>query len=335
MSESTFNQLPYTVRKNTGFGGWQTLLGVVFAVIYASQDFINRPGPLNEKAPTLILPAMILAVSAFLFVVLRNPTQLTIDQSGVGYVSRRLRYLIAWADITGVTTLNKASRIEVKGAAAGEGVLLPGTLGGDSKRLSALLQEGLARWGAGGAVSVTSHSEVSGDVGNVAAIKLMRQMLLGFTALGGAIIVGLGVFAVSHALRDQYLHDHGVRADAEVVRIYNSSCDRHGCAKRVYYAYRSTDGRTFHGDQYLTTDRHLDDPDYNYVKSHPTIPVAFDPAKPSVSELNIQDSVFTDKNYIDGALWRWGIVSIIIAGIFSLICVPLALGLRGASRATA
>ena len=79
--------------------------------------------------------------------------------------------------------------------------------------------------------------------------------------------------------------------DSASPRGRNHGDHRHLAA--VQYSYPANGGKTLVGHAYLTRDDALDDPDYVYAKSHPTIPIVVDPADWKTSDVNLNDRVFT------------------------------------------
>lgn len=325
-------ELPLRVRKNIGFSAWGLAFASPFVFLYSLGDILGPSGPLSARLWGFATPLALLGVLIVVYLVRRNPCELTIDLSGVTYVSRRAPLFIAWSDVDRVTTLDKTVRVELKGRPEDEGVQIPGALLKTPAKLAEALRAGLERWG--GSSSSRVRSELPAGAGRALTVRTLRRTLVGLCATAGAAgILMISVIAIP-AVKDSQLKAHGVRAQAMVERIYTGDCGRSGCSRKLQYAYHAPDGRTLHGVGDLGAERDSDDPDYVYAKTHPTVPIVLDPANPALSDLNIGDNVFTT-DHVGRALIVLGLLGVTMAGIFALIGIPLFRALRKAEREVA
>jgi hypothetical protein len=324
--------LPLRVRKNLGVRPWQPIL-ICPAVLPFIGEIAGPGGPLSAHPMTLIAPLLIGIALVALYVFGRNPSELTIDQTGVTYVSRRSRLFVAWADVDRITTLEANVRVELKGRPEKEGVMIPGAFLKRAATLSGALRAGLARWG--GPTSGRTHSQLPPGAGrDLAAQGSQRFRKIFMTiypiAVGVVVIVVAATLGLP-ALNDSRLKAHGVRAQATVVRIYSGACGRSVCRRRLEYAYKAPDGRTLYGFSDIG-DEGDNDADYVYARTHSTVPIAIDSANPSISDLNIGDSVF--RNDTSGfMLIITGLVCLSIVASSSLIAFFLLRSLRKAEQA--
>jgi hypothetical protein len=323
--------LPLDIKKNLGLQPWTMILGIAFAGFYnlfplligglSLDAFLNGAGLWTFLGLT--------AMTVTLFVVLRNPSQLTIDQTGVTLKSKRTDIFVTWSDVAHVTSVNNAVRIELKGRPEEDGVLIPEGFGLPPARLTPVLRDAVERWG--GTPAGESTSTAPPGLAKTSLRDSMRRTFMVLGAIYGLLIVGVVVWQVADYGKTSRLKAHGVRANAAVVRIYTDQCGRHGCNLNVEYAYSTNSGQTFHGYGYLTSDDNLDDEDYKFAKTHSTVPIVFDVSAPKLSALNFRDRVFTQ----DSISWRLQFIAL-IAGLFAaagaVVAVPLLLAYRKALK---
>jgi hypothetical protein len=89
--------LPLDIKKNLGLQPWTMILGIAFAGLYnllplfigglSLDAFLNGAGVWTFLGLT--------AMTITLFVVLRNPSQLTIDQTGITFKTKRSNVFVA------------------------------------------------------------------------------------------------------------------------------------------------------------------------------------------------------------------------------------------------
>jgi hypothetical protein len=316
----------YLREKNTGFGIGHLVTSL--AILSVSPGW---PLPSSQLSWAAILQGssfwVMLSLSALfvvLYFLLRNPSHLTIDESGVSLRSRWLSYALAWSDIKHVTPINGSVRIVPTGLPDDEGVMISKRFRLKEAQLIAILREGMARWGgepSGAAVFLP-------ESGRTAITRFaMRQLmwLMGIIALG--LFTYIVIWQMGDHAKTLQLQKHGVQADAAIVRIYKADCSQHGCSINVEYAYSTTDGNNLHGHAYLTGDDNLGDPDYLYAKSHRTIPIVFDATHPEVSALNFKNRVFRS----DTLVGRLGIIAFMLVLILisvGIVLVPVLIALR-------
>ena len=225
-------------------------------------------------------------------------------------------------------------RVELKGRPEKEGVMIPGAFLKRAATLSGALRAGLARWGS--PASGRTHGQLPPGAGrDLAAQGIQRFRKIFMTIYPIAVGVGVIVLAATlglPALNGSRLKAHGVRAQATVVRIYSGACGRSVCRRRLEYAYKTSDGRTLYGFSNIGDEGDTNDADYVYARTHSTVPIAIDAANPSISDLNIGDSVF--RNDTSGfMLIITGLLCLSIVASSSLIAFFLLRTLRKAEQA--
>lgn len=88
---------------------------------------------------------------------------------------------------------------------------------------------------------------------------------------------------------------NGLRANADVVRIYTGSCGKRSCSINVEYAFTPSDetgvaSKPIHG--YADLGDHPDDPRVIYARTNKQVPIAYEVDHPEVSALNFNNDVF-------------------------------------------
>ncbi|HEY1926070.1 MAG TPA: hypothetical protein VGG92_01270 [Caulobacteraceae bacterium] len=326
-------ELPLWVRKNLGVKPWQPIMICPAALPFIG-EIAGPTGPLSAHPMTLIAPLLIGISMVALYVFGRNPSELTIDQTGVTYVSRRSRLFVAWADVDRITTLEVNVRVELKGRPEKEGVMIPGAFLKRAATLSGALRAGFARWG--GQASGQTHSQLPPgarrDLAAQGSRRFRKIFMTTYPITVGVVVIVVAASLGLPALNDSRIKAHGVRAQATVVRIYSGACGRSVCRRRLEYAYKASDGRTLYGFSDIGSEGDTN-ADYVYARTHSTLPIAIDAANPSISDLNIGDSAF--RNETSGfMLIITGLLCLAIVASSSLIAFFLLRTLRKAERVT-
>jgi len=330
--------LPIHVKKNIGLSLWPLIVGA--AIVALSQLAPIVGGHLSFDAmlqgSAIYIVIGISAFCVFLYFFLRNPSQLTIDHAGVTLLSGKTRSIVAWPDIARVTPTNGQVRIEIKGRPEEEGVLISDGFGLKANQLTTVIRDGVARWGAApsGDAFASPRSVSPEGGGKAAALAGMRRatLLMGFMAL--AMIIGMTIWQIADYAKSVQLEKHGVRTNAEVVRIYTADCSRDSCSLNVEYTYTTPSVKTLHGFGYLAREENSHDPDYLYAKSHRTIPIVFDANHPETSALNFNDRVFRPVSLVSRLEFIVMILGLLLAG-FGAVLVPLLIALRWQIRKAA
>ncbi|MBD8873473.1 hypothetical protein [Rhodanobacter sp. DHB23] len=118
---------------------------------------------------------------------------------------------------------------------------------------------------------------------------------LAATSIGLAVAVlffGIAISSHNEARAEASIQRNGVRATADVVRIYNGGCGRAGCNIYVEYAFTPpTETQSVHGHAWLGStggsDSHI-----AYARTNRQVPIAYEIGHPEVSALNFNDDVF-------------------------------------------
>jgi hypothetical protein len=322
-------ELPLRVRKNVGIKIWHLLFAMLFLVPYSLGDIIGPSGPIWTHLSTLAVPLAVLALFVVLIIFGRNVSELVIDDAGVTYVTRRTRLFMAWGDIERVTTLDRSVRVELKGRPEDEGVQIRAALLKKPTRLAEALRAGLARWG--GSTARQGRSQLPAGAGKAQTAQTLRVFLITYATCMAIGMLVVATFLIGNALKGSDLRAHGVRMQGKVERIYIGTCARSGCRRKVEYAYTAPDGRVLHGIADLGNESNVDGPNYVYVRSHATVPIAVDPAHPSISDLNVNDSAF-GSDTLGITLILVGVLCLGMIGTGSLIGIPLYRKLREAQQ---
>lgn len=285
--------LPVHVKKNLGVDGRMSL--TMFAVVLLMTGgplLASRPSSIQMLASStnawVLLLMLVLVSAATVFG--RATGQLDIDSGGVRVAFRRDRYLYAWRDIADVVPVSGGVRVELRGRTEAQNSLnvISKRFGIAPERLAAVLREGVSRWGESG---VAEPSKAPGDSPADPSAKAIRLICLVVAGGMALIFAGIVVWQVSEYFKTVRLQKVGERAQAAVVRIYQDGCSRSGCSINVQYRFQFG-GKPYDGFAYLTSDSNLDDPDYQYAEREHVVPIAFDPADPTRSDLNFSDWVF-------------------------------------------
>ncbi len=309
--QKTIGMSPLNLVLLVGVTGFTTLLPTVLgrqtlsAVLYSASLYI-------------FLGVSIVMIAVFFIV--RIPIYLKIDQTGVDLTIRKRRYFVVWSDIAHVTPINSTVRIELKGRPDDEAVTIPDGLGLKADKLTALLRDGVARWSASPRASGAGTVTPPGAGKAEARAGLLRAMVL-MGGIFGALLLGFFVWQVADYAKDIQLRTHGVRTQGAVVRIYTADCGKRSCSENVEYVYQLPGGKSFHGFGYLTGSDNLDNPNFQYAKSHTTVPIVVDSLKPEISDLNFDDRIYRR----DPLKWRLELagfvipVILVIPGIFIFV----------------
>lgn len=123
-----------------------------------------------------------------------------------------------------------------------------------------------------------------------------RKSVFAFAALLIGLVTAVLFFCAAIFLSHEdriaaKIQRNGLRATADVVRIYSGGCGRHSCSIDVEYAFTPpTEAQAAHG--YARLGSRNTDPDVVYARTHPKIPIAYEVGHPEVSALNFNDAVF-------------------------------------------
>lgn len=146
-------------------------------------------------------------------------------------------------------------------------------------------------------------------------------------------------FAISwhnEAHTETRIQRNGLRAMADVVRIYSGECGRGGsCSIYVEYTFMpSTETKSMHG--YARLGWRNNDPSVAYARTNKQVPIAYEVSHPEVSALNFNDDVFRLDH---GERDRSGMAFLgkFFLGIFvlALAVVGLSLWLRPSKKSSA
>ncbi len=328
-------RLPLHIKKNIGVRPWAILPGIVIVLVLQLAPMIASKATLEDMlhGSTIYIVLGVLVFAALITYFVRIPSQLDIDQSGIQLISKKTHYILAWPDIAHATPIPGAVRVEIKGRPDEEGVLISERFGVKSADLTALIREGMERWGASpsSGVALSPRTTLPPGGGKAASVAGLRRMLFFIGAGALAMILGVVVWQGADYFKTTQLRAHGVRTEGTVVRIYTSGCGKRSCSLDVEYAYSTPDGRRLRGFGYLTSDDDLQDPDYLYAKSHRTIPIVFDATHPETVETNFRDWVFR-RDALGMMFTIIGIFAGVVAVIFSIIAGSIVLAIRKASK---
>ena len=157
-----------------------------------------------------------------------------------------------------------------------------------------------------------------------------RKSAFAFTAtfFGLVLAVLFFGFAISwhnEARTEARIQQNGLRAMANVVRVYNGGCGRGSCSIYVEYAFTPpTETESVHG--YAWIGSRNTDPHVAYARANKKIPIAYEVGHPEVSALNFNDDVFRLDH---GEHDRSGVALLgkLFLGIFALVLAVMGLSL--------
>lgn len=113
-----------------------------------------------------------------------------------------------------------------------------------------------------------------------------------FGLVFAALFLSFAISGHNEARTETRIQGHGLRATADVVRIYNGACGRGGsCSIYVEYAFTpSTETKSIRG--YARIGSKGGDPHVTYARTNKQVPIAYEVGHPEVSALNFDDDVF-------------------------------------------
>lgn len=127
-----------------------------------------------------------------------------------------------------------------------------------------------------------------------------RKSPLAFYALFFGLIFAVLFFGFTSLVSNKNrieanIQRNGLRANADVVRIYTASCGKRSCSIDVEYAFTPSGetaaaSKPIHG--YADLGDHPDDPRVIYARTNKQVPIAYEVGHPEVSALNFDDDVF-------------------------------------------
>ena len=150
-----------------------------------------------------------------------------------------------------------------------------------------------------------------------------------FGLVFAVLFFSVAISGHNEARTETRIQRNGLRAMADVVRIYNGSCGRRSCNTYVEYAFTpSTEtnvvSKSVHG--YADLGNRSNDPHIAYARTNKQVPIAYEVGHPEVSALNFDDDVFR----LDHAEHSNGVVTLlgkILLGVFVLVLAVVALSL--------
>ncbi|MBD8871834.1 hypothetical protein [Rhodanobacter sp. DHB23] len=127
-----------------------------------------------------------------------------------------------------------------------------------------------------------------------------RKSSLAFAATFFVLVFAVLFFGLAISMHNEdrieaRIQGNGLRATADVVRIYNGGCGKRSCSIYVEYAFAPAAGadgtsKPIHG--YARIGGRSNDPDVVYARTNKQVPIAYEVGHPTVSALNFNDDVF-------------------------------------------
>jgi hypothetical protein len=283
-----------------------------------------------------------------LFFMFRNPATLDISKDGISVSSNKKNYFYDWSDISQVSRVKNATQLELKGrsAAANQYNLISDRFGIKPDDLVAILREEIASRGSTSSPDnnlidqarrgATGRSKSPADDAKAVASAPYKKFLIFLSIVFAGIFGWATLSQIADYNKTIILQHHGLRTRATILRYYEDSCGKRNCIINVEYQFQSSpdsnfSGRQFRGHAFLTTSDNTNSEDYIYAKSNNIVPIAYDPADPSRSELNFRNSVF-NRDPLHVLLTMTELVGGITAVIFSFMAGLMVLSMRQAER---
>lgn len=146
-----------------------------------------------------------------------------------------------------------------------------------------------------------------------------------FGIVFAVIFFAVAISGRNDARTEAKIRRNGLRAMADVVRVYTGGCGRAGCNIFVEYAF-TPPAETKSVPGYAWIGAHDDDPHVAYARTHKQVPIAYEVGHPEVSALNFDDDVFRlDPG--ERSRHATGVLGMLLLGIFMTVLVVMALSL--------
>jgi hypothetical protein len=253
----------------------------------------------------------------------RRAGELDVDATGVTVQSGAKHFFYDWADVEKIDKTKGGVRLTLHGRSSDQNAynVISARFVGNTSDLHSLLLDGLARFGPGR--SGGGESRAPGD--NLQAAK-RSSLATTFGVIGaifGGVFLLIVAFAVSGCVKTLSLQKHGRATEADVVRIYTTTCGKTGCSENVEYAYKSdSDGQVYHGYSYIANNRNRYDPDLQYAQTRHTVPVVYNIERPETSSLNFHNRIFK-QDAVKVAFTFIGVIGAIEASVMAIFAALL------------
>ncbi len=302
-------------------------LSIVIAIpMLGWPAFIDRGHVVDDlmHSGTIRFIGALFLVLAIAGAALWRAATLSITSGGVDYRIGKQAYFYGWHDLERIDLARSGPKLIVRGMSdLRNGYnIIPAAFGVSAERLTAVLRDGLTRYGA---VPPADASPTLAQGSDAAAIDARSYFaVVKFCALMGAF----GTLALAFNVVPTYrqvalLQAHGQRAAAHVVRFYTDGCGRSGCSTDVEYQYPvwvAGERLLMHGHAFIAGKSY--DPDLRLARSLGIVPIVYDVTNPASSALNYADHVYRRSPWANVEVTVW---------VFGFIIILITAGLAGSS----